>query len=364
MLKIFIIFLSLFSLHSYSDFSFKRNIQNENLSLKSLRNFVFSKELKHSSNALLIIVNDKIIVEDYKNGFHKEMPHRIWSISKSFTGALYGIAIKKGLLSIDEAVQSYYQLESKNPYAKLMTLKHLLRMSSGFDWSEGYENNPLDSNVINMLFISNYRDMATYASKRSIKHKPGSRFNYSSGETNLLMGILQKKLKENYQDFPWKELFEPLNMKNITWEKDHTDNYVGSSYLYMTARDLAKFGRLYLKDGVWEGKQILPKGYVEETTTVAPSFLKTKLKGEDNSQSYGLHWWLNKDLIKEKNEGRPYPRLSENALFGLGHHGQTLIVMPKYNAIAVRYGSDKDASFNRKIFTDKLAAFLNSVREK
>lgn len=345
--------------------NFQANFQDalaiENKELKELRNFVFSDTHDHSSNVLLIIKDGKVVVEDYKNGFHKEKPHRIWSISKSLSSALVGIAIEQGILSLEEKVHNTYPVAKKNNYHNELTIKHLMEMSSGFEWSEGYENNPLKSNVIDMLFINNYRDMATYTSQRPFAHKPGEQFNYSSGETNLIMGILRKKLGAKYENYPWEQLFNPLGMKNITWERDQEGTFVGSSYLYMSARDLAKFGQLYLQKGMWNGKQLLKESFVADSVKLIPSFEKTIFKGEENNQSYGYQWWLNKDLPIKKLK-RPYPALAQSAYFGLGHHGQTLIVIPEYNSVVVRYGSDKQGAFDRKLFTDKLAPFLKSLK--
>ncbi|MCP4912977.1 MAG: serine hydrolase [Oligoflexia bacterium] len=354
--NLLVLFLSLSSMANFQD-----ALVTENKELKELKNFVFGESNIHSSNALLIIKDGKVIVEEYKNGFHKEKPHRIWSISKSFSSALMGMAIDQKILTLDEKVHDTYPLTKEKGYYKELTIKHLMQMSSGFEWSEGYENNPLKSNVIDMLFINNYRDMATYTSQRPFAHRPGKQFNYSSGETNLMMGILRKKLGAKYENYPWEQLFQPLGMKNITWERDQAGTYVGSSYLYMSARDLAKFGQLYLQKGKWNDKQLLKESFVDESVKLVPAFEKTILKGEDNAQGYGYQWWLNKDLPIKKLK-RPYPALAESAYFGLGHHGQTLIVIPEFNAVVVRYGSDKQGAFDRKIFTDKLAPFFKSLQ--
>ena len=120
--------------------------------------------------------------------------------------------------------------------------------------------------------------MAQYTSERPIAYKPGNVFNYSSGETNLLMGILKKAInnKERYNDFPWKELFEPLGMKNITWEQDQSGTFVGSSYLYMPSRELIKFGELFLNQGNWKGKRVLSSSWVRFSYELAPAVNKTE----------------------------------------------------------------------------------------
>lgn len=304
--------------------------------------YAFSKDELHQTNALLVIKDGYLIKEEYANQTTAETAHRIWSCTKSFVGALFGIAFKKNLLTENTTIASFFhQLD------KRLTVKDLLMMAGGLDWNEGYEGNPLFSQVIKMLYTTGFQDMATFVSRREQIYSPGKHFKYSSGDTNLLMGFLKEAIgKGPFHTFPWLQLFAPLKMKNVTWEMDSSGTYVGSSYLYMRARDLAKLGYLYLNNGKWNETQIIDEWYIKKSLQVNDAFLNTKLSGEANYQSYGLHWWLNVEL-PEKKGPRAYPDVPTDAFFSLGHHGQTMAVIPSKNLIIVRYGSDKKAPIDR-----------------
>lgn len=319
-------------------------------SASPLSDYAFNKEAKFQTDGLLIVVGDQIIFEKYANGFTQDKPHLLWSVSKSFASALIGIATKKGILSPSTLAHTL-EPRLNRPKADLITVKDLIQMSSGLDWNEGYEGNPLKSNVVPMLYLEGQKNMARYTANIEMKEKPGVRFNYSSGETNLLCSLLKSALKDDeiYHNFPWDELFSPLGINSATWERDGVGNFVCSSYLYMTPRDASLFGRLYLSDGIWKGEEILPRGWVKASSEIAPAFLKTKLKDFADRESYGLGWWLNRDL-PTKNLPRPFPSAPENTLLAEGHHGQLIVVLPDYNAVIVRTGEDK----KEKIDTDTL----------
>lgn len=317
--------------------------------------FAFSDKGPHRSDSLLVIRHGKLIKEHYTDGAQADTLHRIWSCTKSFVGALYGIAINKRLLTLKTTISSYYPLIDKR-----ITVEDMLTMSSGLEWNEGYEGNPLRSQVIRMLYTEGFTDMATYVSRRNQIYKPGTHFQYSSGETNLLMGFFRDVVgKDKYQDFPWVELFNPLKIKKVTWQQDQLGTFVGSSYLFMRARDFAKLGYLYLHKGKWKETQMIEEEYIQKSLIPNPGFLNTKLEDEWNRHSYGMHWWLNADL-PEKKETRIYPDVPSDAFFALGHHGQTLAVIPSLDLIIVRYGSDKKENIDR----NKLVSLVVQAVEK
>lgn len=326
----------------------------------ALENYAFDPKAKFQTDGLVIVKGDKIIFEKYAHGFDATRPHHLWSVSKSFASALVGIAVKKGLLSLDTYA---YTLEPRlnRPLADSIKIKDLLQMSSGLDWSEGYEANPLKSNVIPMLYLDGQKNMARYTANRDMKSKAGERFNYSSGETNLLCHMLKKALGDDelYHNFPWDELFTKLGITSATWERDGAGNFVCSSYLYMTLRDAARFGMLYVRGGVWQGEALLPPGWVKASGEIAPAFLKTELSGFSNRESYGLGWWLNWDL-PTKGLPRPFPSAPENTMLAEGHHGQLIAVFPDLDAVVVRTGEDKD----KKIDIDTLLKLALEVISK
>ncbi len=309
----------------------------------------------HTTDCMVILLKGKLAYERCDAPFSSQQKHRVWSISKSFTHALIGLAIQQNYIRLDDTLDATFPM-AKSQYKKQITLKHLMQMSSGLDWQEGYEGNPIRSNVVEMLYTKNFKDMgATSLNQRSIA-KPGQKFRYSSGETNLVMKWLKAKMpKTTYDHFPWNSLFIPLGIQTATWEKDHEGTFIGSSYLYLSILDLAKFGQFYLQNGRWNNRQILSPSYIKQAMKLAPSFNQTHLEGPSNRESYGMHWWLNVDLPnKGRGLGRPYKKLPSDAYMALGHQGQTLLIIPSMQLVLARSSRDKKKSLDRKKFFDLL----------
>lgn len=314
---------------------------------KRLLNYAFDTKAPYQTNGLVLIKGDQVIVEHYANNFSKTSPHLLWSVSKSFANALVGLAIGEGKFTLETKAAKYEPLLQREG-ANLINIKDLLQMSSGIDWNEGYEGNPLKSNVVRMLYLGGQPNMGAYTAQIPMKMKPQERFNYSSGESNLLCHILRRALgdDETYQNYPWDKLFGPLGITSATWERDGSGNFVCSSYLYMTPRDAARFGKLYVDKGQWEGETILSPEWIKMSGEMAPAFLKTELEGFANREGYGLHWWLNHDL-PSKGLARPFPSAPENILLAEGHHGQLIVVIPDQKAVLVRTGQDKKETIDK-----------------
>ncbi|MBT3785549.1 serine hydrolase [bacterium] len=320
-------------------------------------NYVFFSEQDFDTNTLVLIKDGYLVYERYTHGFKAQQPHRAWSVTKSITNALVGIASKKGLLTKEDSIGKFHPA-FQTPKRKSLSINHLLRMSSGLRWKEGYEYDPLESDVIAMLYTTHFHDMASLLSSKSFAHPPGYKFRYSSGETNLLVKVLRESLPaQTYDDFPWKELFDPLQITTATWERDAAGTFIGSSYLYISPRDLARFGLFFLRDGVWKGNRILPEKWVEYSTTPAPAFARTILSGKANCKSYGAQWWLNTPT-KEKKCDRPYPDAPSSIYMASGHHGQSLIIMPEQKIVLVRNASDKKSRIDRNLYLKLLLESL------
>jgi CubicO group peptidase (beta-lactamase class C family) len=322
-----------------------------------LLNYILFSEQDIDTNAFLVIKDGYLIYERYAHGFGPGQAQRAWSVSKSVTSALVGIAIKKGYFAKEDSIRKYLTQFQKGK-RPVVTIEHLLRMSSGLEWREGYEYDPLKSDVIKMLYTTNFQDMGALAGSKPFAHPPGQKFRYSSGETNLLVKTLHAALPSAiYDDFPWKELFDPLSVSKAVWERDAVGIFVGSSYLYISPRDLARIGLLYLRDGIWQGVRILPEGWVKYSTTPAPGFATTILKPKSNCRSYGALWWLNRPT-PAKNCKRPYPDGPSSAYMALGHHGQSLVILPEKKIILVRNAADKksrlDINTYLKLLLDSL----------
>ncbi len=312
------------------------------------------------TDGVVIIKNGYLVYEKYAARFTKDTPHITWSDSKSYVNALYGIAVKEKRLKISHPAYRYWPSLKRGDHKKI-TIDMLLRMSSGLYSNETYEASPLKSTVNAMLFTSGHRDMAAYAARQDLEYRPGTRWEYASPTPNLLMAMLKKTMTaKEYDSYPWKKLFNVLGMKNVTWERDAAGTYVGSSYVFSRPRDMARFGYLFLNDGIWEGKRILPAGWVTYSTTIAPAYYTTRDLADDEKEdaTYGALWWLNRD-VPEVNKKRLYPDVPEDCFMAMGHWGQFIFVIPSLDMVVVYTGDNRDKSFKENTF---LKLIIDSIK--
>ncbi len=309
------------------------------------------------TNALLIVRNGYLVYEKYASGYNKESLHPTWSITKSFVNALFGIAQRENIIDIDKKAYLYYP--ALNIFEKReITIRHLLNMSSGIAWNEGYEYSPLKSNVIAMLYTRGRSDMAAFIAAQNMRSQPGNYVYYSSGDSNLLMGILKNALPaDQHENFPWTKLFEPIGMRRVVWERDQSGNFVGSSYLYTTARDMARFGFLYLNNGKWDGKTILDEDWINFTRRPAPGYALTPQYEGLAAYNLSAHWYTNSG-IPAANIEMPWPAAPADTLAALGHWGQSLWLIPSFDAVVVRFADDRDSTFDRNEFLQLISASM------
>ncbi len=313
-----------------------QNIDKTKLEIAVEKAFDDSKrEKKRNTRAVVVVYNNQIIAEKYSNGFHKDMPLIGWSMSKSITNALAGILVKQGKLDINKAVDIK---EWQNDSRKEITLNNLLQMSSGLEWNEGYGSL---TDVVKMLYKSG--DFYQYTIDKPKQVKPDSIWYYSSGTTNIVTGIIRKTIANNkeYIEFPKKALFDKIGMQSAIFEPDASGNYVGSSYVYATPRDWARFGLLYLNNGNWNGEQILPEWWVEYTKT--PNLKSNGL--------YGAFFWLNKSKVL-----RDVP---DDTYACYGFQEQRVFIIPSKKLVIVRMGLCDDGDFD---FNEFLSEIIKSIQ--
>ncbi|MBS1683034.1 MAG: serine hydrolase [Bacteroidetes bacterium] len=281
------------------------------------------------TRAVVVIYDGQLIGEKYATGFNKDSRQIGWSMTKSITNALVGILVKQGKLSLDEPVPiAAWKMDDR----RNITLANLMNMSSGLKWEENYGG---PSGATDMLFKK--KDMGIYAAKSPLESKPGDVFEYSSGTTNIISRIVREKVgDENYYSFPYEELFHKIGMNSIVLEPDAGGTFVGSSYSFATARDFARFGLLYLNDGVWNGERILPEGWVK--------FSSTPTRGA-NRREYGAQWWTNAGE-KGNPANRTYPNVPTDCFQAEGFEGQYIFVVPSKKLVVVRLGLSKKDDFD------------------
>ena len=272
------------------------------------------------TQGLVIVRGGRLIYEQYGDGLGPEASCRSWSMAKSITHALVGIAVADGLIDI-HAPADVPAWRSTGDARGAITMDHLLRMSSGLGWIEDYEpGHPSD--VVEMLFGEGKDDVAAFAAAKPLTHTPGERFYYSSGTTNIICAVLARALNlkgQGVETFMRERLFAPLGMASAAPRFDATGTFIGSSYCFCTPRDFARFGLLYLRDGIWEGRRLLPPGWVDYART--PTFQQP---GGEIDGPYGAHWWLD--------------RAGEGSFSACGYEGQHIAIWPDRDLIIVRNG--------------------------
>jgi len=278
------------------------------------------------TRAVVVVHDGKLIAERYASGFHKDMPLLGWSMGKSITNALVGILVKEGKLDIMQPAPVSEWQGADDPRRQI-TIDQLLRMSSGLAFEEVYK--PL-ADVVDMLFGS--YDFAAFAAAKPLEAEPDTKWHYSSGTTNIVARIVRQTVEKEYDyyyQFLYEKLFDKIGMHSAIFEPDSSGTFVGSSFPNATPRDWARFGLLYLQDGVWEGERILPEGWVTYTTTPTPG----APKGE-----YGAFFWLNAGN-PDNTEERRYTGSPREVYEASGFQEQKVIMIPSKKLVLVRFGA-------------------------
>ena len=298
------------------------------------------------TRAVVVVHDGRLIAERYAPGFHKDMPLLGWSMAKSITNALVGILVKEGKLDIMQPAPVPEWGQTDDPRNNI-TIDQLLRMSSGLAFEEVYE--PF-ADVVDMLFGS--YDFAAYAAAKPLEAEPDTKWHYSSGTTNIVARIVRQAIEEEYEyyyQFFYDKLFDKIGMYSAIMEPDSSGTFVGSSFANATPRDWARFGLLYLQDGVWEGERILPAGWVTYTTTPTP--------GAPNGE-YGAFFYLNAGNPENPGERR-YPGSPREVYECSGFQEQKVIMIPSKKLVLVRFGATthRPAWDNDQFIQNVLAAF-------
>lgn len=296
------------------------------------------------TDSVIVVKGGNIIYERYARGYTASTPHESWSVAKSVTNALAGVAVGQGALSISDSVCTYFPSAAQDHCE--ISVQNLLEFTSGLQWYEDYENASYQlSSVLAMLYGEGREDMSAFVLKHPFAHTPGTFFNYSTGEITLLAGLVDEAMKKVTPDatWPWKLLFTPIGITSAVFETDPAGHRVGGAYFYATPRDYARFGYLYLNQGCWQGNRILPANWVRDT--VQPTAV--------SSGQQGRLWWLN------QTNPATWPDVPVDAYAAEGHWGQFVVVIPSLDLVIVRTGDDRDDTFDLTTFI-KLAMAVAS----
>lgn len=290
------------------------------------------------TRAVLVIYKDQIVAEKYESGFSKKSKILGWSMTKSITATMFGILQKQGKFDI---YQPAPVAEWKNDRRAKITTNDLLHMNSGLQWEENYET---ISDATKMLFLA--KDMTSVQRHKPAIYAPNTHWNYSSGTSNLLSGILRGQFKthQEYLDFWYANLIDKIGMHSMFIETDMSGNYVGSSYGWATTRDWAKFGLLYLHKGNWNGEQLFDPSWADYVATPT----------EDSAGRYGAHFWLN--------SGGYYPDAPRDLYSANGFQGQMVFIIPSMDLVIVRMGLKEDPGFDFNEFLKEVTGSFKKAK--
>jgi len=282
--------------------------------------FTGERGLPYKTIGLVVVYGGRIIAERYAPGFDAHTPYRSWSSAKSITSALVGILVGRGRIEVGVPAPIPEWRGPDDPRAQI-TIAHLLHMSSGLE-SDG---------ALTLEAYWGGIDTGAAVARTRLEATPGKRWKYSNYDTLLLVRAMREVIGDDaaYLTFPHRALLYRIGMRDTVPELDPYGNFILSSQVYTTARDLARFGLLYRNDGVWNGERILPEGWVEFTTTPAPA---TLLLPEEHRAyaGYGVQFWL---------YGR-HPRLPADAYGTSGARGQHATIVPSRDLVVARTGLD------------------------
>lgn len=308
-------------------------VQTQDPAIKAALDVEFTEqpsERPRYVKAIVIVKDGHLIAERYAPGFTLDTPVLSYSVAKSFSNALLGVLTRQGRLRIDQPVTAPEWKESTDPRNKI-TIDDLLRMDSGLNAPEtGTGFDP----VSQMLYGKD--DMAAFAASFPVKESPKTRWEYTSANTIILDRLIGSTVGGGtlgMRAFADQELFAPLHMDHVTLEFDGAGTFVGSAHVYAPARDYARFGLLFLNDGIGpDGQRILPEGWVEysrRSTLGAP---------------YGAGFWTN-DGPSRPAAARVRNGFPKDGFFASGNRGQRIYIVPSEHLIVARFGYSPEPDF-------------------
>lgn len=282
------------------------------------------------TKAVVILHEGRIVAERYAPGYGVDTPIIGWSATKSVTNALIGILVRQGKVSLSGPAPVAAWADPKDP-RHAISIDNLLRMNSGLDIGQSMSAGVSDAFDPSSHMVFGERDMAAFAERARLRAAPGTEWTYTNGNTLILSRIVRDAAGGDAASvlaFARRELFDRLGMRHVTLEVDATGTPIGSSHMLASARDWARFGQLYLDDGVAGGTRLLPEGWVDRSATLTPG---------SEQYGYGAGFWTNRadsgGALYRQKAGIP-----ADAFMARGAFGQYVIVIPSKRLVVARFG--------------------------
>ena len=290
------------------------------------------------TTAILIATPDTIIAEHYIDGYDHKTSQRTWSVAKSIAVTVMGAAVKQGYIDIKKPAPIAAWQSPLDP-RRHITTENLLHMGSGLDSNRA-------GNRTDRLYTGGGRVIDT-AVTNSLEIAPGTRWKYANNDTLLAMHSLRATMNDDeaYRRLPFEQVLYKIGMLDTYLETDWNGDFIMSSQVWTTSRDLARLGTLYLNDGVWDGERILPQGWAQYVATPAPA------QPPGGATGYGAQFWL----YNERS-----PNIPNDAYAAQGNRGQFLMIIPSENLIVIRRGHDPaiGGGFRLGAFTEAVLGAL------
>lgn len=303
-----------------------------NLELDGVIQKAFSKHYGAGARttAILIATPEKIIAENYLDGFTPETSQRTWSVAKSIAASVVGAAVLHRNVDVKASANVANWQSALDPRRNI-TLEHLLHMASGLDSNAA-------GNRTDRVYMGGGRVIDT-ATTTALEVTPGTRWKYANNDTMLAMRAVREGFEnaDDYLKFPYDMLLDKIGMAHTFLETDWNDDFIMSSQVWTTARDLARLGVLHLQNGMWKGERVLPENWLTYISTPAPA------QPPESSPGYGAQWWLYNER---------FPELPNDTIAARGNRGQFLVIIPSENLVVVRRGYDMagEPGFNEHDF--------------
>jgi CubicO group peptidase (beta-lactamase class C family) len=301
--------------------------------LAGARTYAFSEE-RHTQ-AVVVVRAATVVAEWYAEDRDQDSLATSWSIAKSFTSALIGIAIERGEIpSVDTPMHTWFP-DFLGTDKEAITLRDVLEMASGIAWNESYEPDDVgDSDIAEMAltFDESHVDIVL---DNEVAHPPGTFFNYSSGDTMMLSHVLQQSTGMRADQYAQRFLFDRIGITEARWWRDRSGHTLTYCCADLKARDFAHFGQLFLGRGVYDGRRTISESWVAQS--IAPS---------RSSDDYGFQWWL---------PGNWDDRLPPDTYAAIGVDGQYIYIIPSLDLVVVRLGRyyptfDPDGEITTSLF--------------